>query len=136
MTKLSGVLVARMLAERLASIVPPPFRVSALDGVVRFENPEVAWIAESFVAALLREDDDNRESVVTAAWNALSAAQDYISEVTREPWPARSVSGAGHGPIPLPYAAVGSEVLRLGFTVNDVVGLEMPGIRLTDLAGS
>jgi hypothetical protein len=91
--------LAATLAERLETILPPPFHVRAEGGWVSYFNGD-DWDGSSDIAGVLDQDssaanadsDQHDETppvdrVASICWNVLSSAQDMISETTREPWP-------------------------------------------------
>jgi hypothetical protein len=92
--RVSASRLATLVAERLASVVPPPFEVHAAgaDLVVRhpagwgFHKP-FAWV----------EQDDEEESGATLAEqmiiSTLDSIQDAVSEALTEPWPPLSPTG-------------------------------------------
>lgn len=124
---MTGRTLATELAARLAAVAPKGFTVSASNGVVDFTSNKVTWGA-SFVADLFDQPDDCEEgkSIESAAWNALSAAQDYISEVDREMWPA----DAEHG---YPHATIEGDELKLWYGECGNATLELPNIPLFDV---
>jgi hypothetical protein len=129
---ITGTMLASMLSDRIALVLPRGFTVSAEDGVVHFESLAAPWRADSFVAELLKADD--HASLVAAAWNVLSTAQDYVSQVTREQWPPPS-RGGNENDQGVPYAAVDGQALRLGFKQGDSYLLELPPVPLAALCG-
>lgn len=95
----SAVRLAAALAERLAAVIPAPFRVQAEGGWVSgYEDDR--WDCSSDVAGVLDQDlsatrEDGWEPeewpfvdrVVSISYNVLSSVQDMIAETTTEPWP-------------------------------------------------
>ncbi len=101
--------LATLIADRLNAVVPETFTVSEANGVVGITSSKVWWGAQSHVATLADQPDgETSASLETAAWNALSAVLDYISEVEKEMWPG----GADYGS---PYVAVENGALRLWY---------------------
>ena len=78
---------ARVLAERLAPILPGGYCVRADEGVVHVDAPDGLGAATS-VMELLDRDDLGPQDYADAAWAVLSLAQDVVSETTSDPWPA------------------------------------------------
>lgn len=122
--------LAALIAERLAAVVPETYSVFAQNGVVGITSSKVWWGAQSQVARLAAQPDSIElggefSSLTGAAWNALNAAQDFISEVEKEMWPG----GADYGP---PYAAVEGDELRLWYGPRENPKLELPSIPLRE----
>ena len=108
---MNGTRLATLIADRLNAVVPETFTVSAENGVVGITSSKVWWGGQSFVGVLAAQPNNcetggEYSALESAAWNALSAVQDYISEVEKEMWPG----GADYGS---PSVAVERGALRL-----------------------
>jgi len=78
-------LFARELVARLAPILPPGFSARADDDTIHIDAPDGVGAATSL--AHIDPDDAEAEDYASAAWNALSMAQDVVSE-SGDAWPA------------------------------------------------
>jgi hypothetical protein len=97
----AAVRLAAALAERLAAVVPAPFRVGAEGGWVVLHRGDV-WDGSSDVAGGLDQEVDPThpyheprdedwslaDRAAMVAEGVLSSVQDAVSEATAEPWPA------------------------------------------------
>jgi hypothetical protein len=107
--------LAVALAERLTGVVPAGFVVHEQDAeLVVLHDGQVVGIsgAPTILETVdaLREPRDNLE---TAARAALSAVQDYVAEVTTEPWPSAV------GRQPNPDARIDGDSLSMWFGPED-----------------
>lgn len=90
----------RILAERLAAIVPEGFHVEAGDGMLWYSVDGHAGQAGSHMRdnfGVYGETDE--ENLVGLAVQALDELQDYVAEVTHDPWPATTAQPRPHGEI-------------------------------------
>jgi hypothetical protein len=78
---------ALALVERLAPILPAGFVARAEEGVVHIDAPDGLGAATS-LTELLDFGDLAAQDYADAAWAVLSLAQDVVSEMTTDPWPA------------------------------------------------
>ena len=84
----------RQLAEALVAALEPELptdfqaRVEAEAGGIAFFRPDVpsAWVLVS-VQPLLEQPGDERELLASVCLSILSTAQDFVAELTGEPWP-------------------------------------------------
>ena len=118
--------LAEALARRLNEVVPD--RIS-----VRLQGSELAVLYDGEVVGIsgapeiletveaLHEPAENLETAVRAS---LSGVQDYIADVTTEPWP-----GTG-GWQPNPDARVDADVVSMWFGPEDTPVLRLPPIDL------
>jgi hypothetical protein len=128
MLRVSSNDLAEALARRLNEVAPA--RIT-----VRSQGPDVAVLHDGQLVGIsgapailetveaLREPRENLETAVRAT---LSGVQDYIADVTTEPWP-----GTG-GQQPNPDARVHAETVSMWFGAEDAPVLRLPPI---DLAG-
>jgi len=119
--------LAVALARRLNQVVPAGIdvHVQGADLVVLHNGHVVGTsgapaILETVEA--LREPGENLETAVRAA---LSGVQDYIADVTTEPWPGTA------GSQPNPDARVDSAAVLMWFGPEDAPVLRLPPIDLT-----
>lgn len=120
----------RAVAERFAAVVPESMHVLVEDGMV--------WLVSGYGGRVLifglagmRDGDDPMEVVRSAAEDALATAQEYVSEDTTEPWPARSGQPPGGSPAALAQIADGQ--LRMLYGEPEAPVLELAPIRLADI---
>jgi hypothetical protein len=123
---------AAALAERLALVLPSSFSAVARYGVIEMRSELVSWTAYGIVDWFVDEPDPLPDRFERAAWNVLNTAQDFVSEVTREPWPR--ALGAVRSEMAPPAAVVENRILKCwyGESVSPIV--ELPAIALDDLA--
>jgi len=133
MSRVSGLRLAELLADRLQAAFPVHFSAEAIDGRVRIAAQSPPSDAESHVASLLDGHEDPNEGLMTACLNALGLAQDFVSETLTEPWPPDRTDAGLRGSYTAPYASVDGDVVRIGFRDRERAVLELPGIRLADL---
>ena len=108
-------------------MLPVGFAITADEGVLEIRSASVEWVARSFVALLASEGESVEEGLTLGAYNALSAVQDYVSEVTHDPWPK--------APRPKEFAQpnviLDDFTLRLSFVAGASRVLELPPIRMS-----
>jgi hypothetical protein len=131
MARLSGVRLAELLAERLRGAFPEPFVAVAENGVVRVGALSSAWFAESHVARLLDDHEEENEGLTTACLAALSLAQDFLSEALTVPWPGAGRTGPGSDTVP--YAVANAEGVVIGYRNNEGAILELGAVRIDEL---
>lgn len=121
---------ARALGERFQAVVPPSMHVSVQDGMVWLIS---AGGGRAGLAGLAgsRNGDDPFEVMRRAAEDALTTAQDCVSEDTTEPWPA--VAGQLPGGFPSPHAQIADGQLRMFYGDPEAPVLELTAIRLSDV---
>lgn len=112
---------ASALAQRVQSVVPEGFIVSAEGGWVRVSRGD-DWGTSTGVELVL---GDNNEGMAIAASAVLNSVQDYVSQELREPWPC--------GRFDLPEAVVEGSTLRMWFGDRSRPTLAVSEIDLTDL---
>ncbi len=92
--RVSAARLATTVAERLASVVPPPFEVNAAGADLIVGHPR-GW---GFIMPFgwVEEEDEDRSGAELAEMmvgNALSSVQDAVSEATTEAWPPQWPTG-------------------------------------------
>ena len=103
--------LTRVLAGRLAAIVPDGFHVEAADGMLwhsagggRFPGQTGDYqVGRGGTCVRVHVEGGGQaadDALAGVAAIALDELQDYVDEATRDPWPAR------HGTPPRPYARV------------------------------
>lgn len=138
----AAVRLAAALAERLAPVLPPPFRVHAEDGwVALYRGAERD--GSSGVTAMLdhvadpehpdhKPGDDDwplAARAETVARGVLSSVQDAVAEATAEPWPV--LPGGG---MALPEARTDGERLYLWYGPDEAApALSFPPIELGEV---
>jgi len=131
--KASPVVLARLLAERMSVVVPPPVIVRAHGSMVWASTPQFPGGGTDLE---LWSDDDNdarvRQGVWSAAYNVLNHVQDYVSEELKWPWP-RDPNRARTF-MPMPMVSIENGRLRLGYGEADRPTLELESIDLADIA--
>jgi hypothetical protein len=117
--------LTRMLACRMAAIVPTGFHVEAADGMLWYSAEEGRFPGQSGNYQVGRSGTCvrvNFEGSGQAAEGALAGVaamalgelQDYVDEATHDPWPAR------RGTPPRPYAQVHEQMLYLWYGGPDL----------------
>jgi hypothetical protein len=117
---------ARALVERLTPILPAGYFVRAVEGVVHIDAPDGLGAATS-LADLLDLDDLAPQDYADAAWAVLSLAQDVVSEMTTDPWPA---AAGPHTDLAEPRTAVDGRQVSLWFGADEQPELTLPPIDL------
>ena len=102
-------LFARELVSRLAAILPPGFTARADADTIHIDAPDGVGAATSL--AHIDPDGAEAEDYASAAWNALSMAQDVVSE-SGDAWPA--ALGAD-GDVAAPDTRAEGDVIHLWF---------------------
>jgi hypothetical protein len=116
--------LTRMLAERMAAIVPDGFYVAASDGMLWYSAGDRRFPGQlgdyraGTSGTCVRDNfdahgDTDEERIVGAAAQALDELQDYVSEATHDPWPGKRAQPQAHAKIQGP-------VLRLWYGQPDV----------------
>jgi hypothetical protein len=100
---------ARELVARLALILPPGFTARADAETIHLDAPDGVGAATSL--AHIDPDDAEAEDYASAAWNALSMAQDVVGE-SGDAWPA--ALGA-EGDVAAPGTRVDGDAVLLWF---------------------
>jgi len=119
---------ASLLAERVQSVVPQGFAVSAARGWVSVWHDDDPG-ASTGVRSIVISHERRPEGLASAASAVLNSVQDYISEELRTPWP--TIPG---GPtLTHPDAVVEGSVLRMWFGDRNSPVLAMGDIDLTEL---
>jgi hypothetical protein len=122
--------LARIIATRLDSVVPAPFRLNAQGGRIEIyvgENLDSSPSLEMIV------DDQSRElaeRLETAVSSVLSQVQDAISEHLRTPWP--SVDGRH---MALPGVRVDAELIHLWYGDERAPVLRISAVKIADIIG-
>jgi hypothetical protein len=117
--------LTRMLAARMAAIVPPGFDVQADAGMLWYSCEEGRFPGQSgdyhvgrsgtFVEANLEGHGQPEEDAITAvAALALGELRDYVDEATHDPWPVR------RGMPPQPRAQVRGQMLHMWYGGPDI----------------
>lgn len=123
--------LARILATRLDSVVPAPFRLSARGGRLEVyvgENLDsTPSTLEMIVDDQSRELAERLESAVSAI---LSEVQDTISEHLHTPWP--SVDGRH---MALPGVRVDAELIHLWYGDEQAPVLRISAVKIADIIG-
>jgi hypothetical protein len=119
----------RVLAQRLAAIVPAGIHVEAGDGMLRYSaddhaGPSGTHMRDNF-GVYGETDEDN---LVGLAVQALDELQDYVSEATRDPWPGATRQ-------PRPRAEIRDGALYAWYGDDGATVLGCAPIPLADLAG-
>ena len=119
---------AAAIACRLDCVVPQGLAVRANGIAVAVFDP--TWWGDSLIAGVVAEEDGRSivERVETAALAIMSAAQDAVTESTKQQWPI-GPSGVG-----MPEARVVGGELRMWFGDKDVPVLRLESLNLLDLA--
>jgi hypothetical protein len=119
---------ASALAERVQSVVPQGFAVSAERGWVSVCHDDDPG-ASTGVGSIVTSHGAGPEGLASAASAVLNSVQDYISEELRAPWP--TVPG---GPeLTQPEAVVEGSVLHMWFGDRHSPTLAVSDIDLTEL---
>ena len=119
--------LAVALARRLNGVTPAGITVQAQGSdLAVLQGGQIVGVSGApailETVEALREPRANLETAVRAA---LSGVQDYIADVTAEPWP-----GTG-GSQPTPDARVESDTVSMWFGDEDAPVLRLPSLRLT-----
>jgi hypothetical protein len=119
--------LAGLLAARLQEVVPDPGRVHVEGGMV--------WVAGAGidVAQVVsdRDDESLEQRLIAAGERTLEIASDSLSEVTSQPWPARSGQFAGGFP---PYdARISDGELHMRYGNPDAPILTLAPIKLSEI---
>jgi hypothetical protein len=124
--------LATAIASRLMTVVPPDVEVRSRESLVEFEMRGSGWRAASSLGPLIDQEGDLRAHIEAAAWNALDVAQDYICEVTRNPWPA-VMTNSPPTRYAQPLAQIRDDVLYLGYGWPELTVLSLSSIPLFEL---
>ena len=122
--------LARIIATRLDSVVPAPFRLNAQGGRIEI------YAGENFDSSPSLEmiaDDQSRElaeRLETAVSSVLSQVQDAISEHLHTPWP--SVDGRH---MALPGVRVDAELIHLWYGEERAPVLKISAVKIADIVG-
>lgn len=109
---LSAEQFARVLAERLADVLPRGCAVSP-EGESLWLNTPDGYGSSAWAGGVDGEDNDaGDERYALAAWNVLSAVQDGVTRTLRAPWPRLPGSRLAMAD---PWARVADGVLHLGY---------------------
>lgn len=102
-----------VLAGRLGAIVPAGIHVEAAAGMLWYSADQVAGRSGTHVAENFHTHGHTDEQrLVGVAAQALDELQDYVDEVTTEPWP-------GERTPPQPHAQVRHEMLHMWYGSPD-----------------
>lgn len=115
---------ARILADRLAAVVPAGFHVEAGDGMLWYSGAGQSGTHVRDNFSVYGETDEDK--VTGAAVQALDELQDYVSEATGDPWPGTTRQ-------PRPYAQVRGSLLQLWYGDDDGVALACDPIELAEI---
>lgn len=118
--------LTRILADRLAAIVPAGFHVRAADGMLWYSTDEGRFpgqpgdyqvgISGTYVRDnLAARGQSAADNLAGIAAQALSELQDYVDEATRDPWP-------GERTPPRAYAQIRGPLLHLWYGGPDADG--------------
>ena len=119
--------LAVALARRLNDVAPAGITVQAQgsDLAVLQDGRIVGVSGAPAILETVEALQEPRANLETAVRAALSGVQDYVADVTAEPWP-----GTG-GRQPNPDARVQSDTLSMWFGDEDAPVLRLPSLRLT-----
>jgi hypothetical protein len=112
------------IATRLAAILPAGFAARVEGDVIQIEAPD--GLGASTSVGHLDPAEAEPEDYADAAWNALSMAQDVVSETTPTPWPAPLGPGVD---LAEPGTRAEGRVIHLWFGVE-----QAPVLRLRPIA--
>jgi hypothetical protein len=121
--------LATALAASLATVLPAGFGVAAQSGRVRLEHvPSGSWISTD-IAAVVSSAPTPDLGTESAAWSVLNAAQDFVTETLRRPWPSVDDS-RGVSYLAPPRVEAAGHLLRLGFGEPDRWVLSCPPVHI------
>ena len=132
----AAIILARALAKRLATAVPPGFSVSSRAGDVVVADGAGTWGGTTLVP-LVDQPGNLEENVTIAASAVLNGAQDIVVRHLARWWPSSPDTPPGTiesgADLPVPTAEVEGGQLRLWFGDRERPALELEPIDLAEL---
>lgn len=131
----TAIILARALAQRLSSVMPPGISVTSRGGDVVVSDGQTS--DGTGLVPLVDQPGDLEENITTAASAVLNTVQDVATVSLGRGWPAsrdarpNTLEPAAN--LPLPTAQVKDRSLRLWYGESDRPALELEPIDLADL---
>lgn len=92
--------LAEVLAERLGEIVPPGFRVVADNGTIWYQSEFAVGVsAGTDIQVNLGVERPSAERIRSVSELALGDLQDFVDEMTTNPWPGEHAVPRAHAEI-------------------------------------